>query len=103
VSRGLGRVQRDVLAFLEKEARRSPDWPVRLDVITQVTGHHPESVRRAMKSLKRVGHIELGRDSGLRVDEYGDLYRFWDGPAPTGRLSAAYLSTLSNGTDREGT
>ena len=47
MSRGLGRVQRAVLAYLEEEASYPsfrPERYHRLCVLTQVTEYHPESL-----------------------------------------------------------
>jgi hypothetical protein len=92
MSRGLGRAERAILAELVK---RDPEWPLRLNVLAHFTGLHPESLRRAMKSLAEKDLIELGWDNGWRVLESGAVLRFWETGAPTARLSADYLSTLS--------
>jgi hypothetical protein len=111
MSRGLGRVERGVLADLVKRtedyAKRYPersdwpDWPrspVRLDVIADGTGFHPESVRRALKTLAGKGRVVVGRDNGWRVWDSPDgpeLINFWESITPTAQLSAEYLSTLT--------
>lgn len=94
MSRGLGRVERDVLAELIRSAvgpGADPDREQKLNVVVYVTKHHPESVRRAFKSLERKGLVVLGWDNGW-LWELGHKF-----PAgPTARLSAAYYSTLTD-------
>lgn len=91
MSRGLGRVERDVLkTMLERHERREEPWPEKLWFLWDATGHHPESVRRAMKSLARKGFVRLGWDNGWR--EWGD--KFCEA-GPTAALSVEYLSTLN--------
>jgi hypothetical protein len=98
MSRGMGRVERAILAFLDERSRRSTgNRHVRLDVFAQVTESHPESVRRAMRSLERRGLVELGYDNGWRCHPTtGEARRFWESPAPTARLSAGGLSALTH-------
>lgn len=91
MSRGLGRVERAVLAYLEERARREPLWPISLDLLAYETGHHPESIRRAGKTLQRKGLVEIGWDNGWR-EQFGKLY---DTACPTYLLSAEHSSTLS--------
>jgi hypothetical protein len=95
MSRGLGRAERAVLAYLTEQARRHPEHATRLGVIASLTELHPESVRRAMKTLAAKGKLELGWDNGWRVLDSEGPFRMWDTAAPTARLSAEQLSALS--------
>lgn len=90
MSRGLGRAERAVLAYLAERAKRDPEWAARLELIADQAGIHPESARRAMKTLAAKGLVELGHDGGWRT--WGQMYRT---ACPTARLSAEYLSTLN--------
>jgi hypothetical protein len=71
MSRGMGRVERDVLMLL----CQLRNTELGIDYLAEQTVHHPESVRRAMKSLARKGRVQLG------------VYR-----RPTARLQAQELS-----------
>jgi hypothetical protein len=94
VSSGLGQLERAVLAYLADQARRDPGRATRLDVIVLAVGRHPESVRRAVKSLARKGSVALGWDNGWRDHGEGPA-TFWPRGTPTARLSAGCLSALA--------
>lgn len=97
MSRGLGKAEQAIIADLAKRARQHPDWPdrpIRLDVLADATGLHPESLRRAMKTLTAKGITELGWDNGWRVYDTGEVHKAW-GPGPTVCLSAEKLSALT--------
>jgi hypothetical protein len=99
----LGRVERDILKHMAQDARKPYARDVvgghrrRLCSLAHVTGHHPESVRRALKSLERKGYVTLGWDNG-----YGYDGSKWLSAGPTAQLSVEYYSTLKSDDVAEG-
>lgn len=97
----MGRVERAVLAYLEEqEARRSGGHhPIPMAVFVQTCEAHPESVRRALRSLARRGFVTLGWENGWCLyptgvnDEYqADFYQPFVGP--NADLTVEYAATL---------
>ena len=74
MSRGPGTLQRRIMAYVNNHTasgRAEGDTdprPVKMELLADGTGAHPESIRRALKSLERMGYATLGWSNGFGPD-----------------------------------
>ena len=109
MSRGPGTLQRRIMAYVNNHtasgrAEGDPDpRPVKMELLADGTGAHPESIRRALKSLERMGYATLGWTNGYGYDgtrwfQAGPTVLLTDaGLTYAERLSADYYSALKHG------